>query len=225
MDKQLPIKAAEGSRKMLYLIIGAVLLCVGFLIGYSFTTQSSDGPYEQGMVAGWEAARVAIAESEIFPTEYTTMLTGTIIAVSQDSIEVKVPQMAQNPLEALTPTKRTISIGTETEIFLTTSLSEEEFTATEIKYQAEYDAWADSGLETDSPEPPREYKLEKMDSSELISGMTVWVTASENIATIASFEAVKISASKPEAQEDAMPEPEVVEEPEEEAEPIPDSEE
>ncbi|MCK4858383.1 MAG: hypothetical protein KAT58_10470 [candidate division Zixibacteria bacterium] len=142
---------------------------------------------------------MAIAESDLIPALETTVLTGTITAITPEKLEVEVLQVISNPLEQPAPTKRVVSLGADTKLFWATLFTEQESVAAEESYNKAHEAWQkqiDAGLEMDPPEPPGENKLEKIELSRLITGMTVKIIASENIATATSFEAIRIEASE-----------------------------
>lgn len=191
-----PGKAAGMSRHGMRWIVAAVLLLVAFLLGYTLGAIQVSRSYEQGLSAGWEKAKTAIADSGLLPSSETMTLNGTVSSVGSDYIEISVAQTVFNPLESPASLTRKVMIDADTEITKAIPLTAEERAAAEqdlFDKQEAYFAAVNAGQDV---EPPNfNIALEKTEAfslSDVEEGMAVTVTAEQDISVAGSFTASKI---------------------------------
>jgi hypothetical protein len=195
---KVPMAAANATRMATGIIVGLV---IGALAGYGAGRVSVGSPgsplspkkgsYEEG----YEAAKKKLAESGLFPVQNTETrtLSGTVKEVRSDSLVLSVELRSTNPLEELdAPKERVVAIGTDTKIISRKQKLPEKFQEEVNRFQK-----ALSSLETGAvpPSPPEPFETVELALKDIVTGMTVSVTADVNILTLAEFTAKEIAVS------------------------------
>jgi hypothetical protein len=109
------MNASHNAIRLLYAGIAVILLCAAYLIGYQ--NGKTGNVFDLGSTltgnryeAGYEAAHQKLIESKLIPSqpEKITSLSGRIISIDQNKIQIEVPQVILDPLSEPAPTNRDI---------------------------------------------------------------------------------------------------------------------
>ena len=190
-------------------LIFAVAFTMGFYMGKSIspkTVSSSKKPYQvtkdmaDTFESGWEAAKMKLDESGLFPQrgQGMTNLSGIVTSVSGNSFEMTSNYQPRNPLADVPPQTRTVLVTAQTQIVKRTAKSieqlEEERTAFEKEMDAQRDAMRDGSKPKDIARltPPERYLETNIDLNQIMQNQTVSVQADGDIEYADNITAVKI---------------------------------
>ena len=188
--------AKRGVHKMKKpFVSGIVILFVGLIIGYFFGTSSNSNnsglPAPAGCSAKLEKCSAQIENAKkFFPTvNDMRSLSGTVKKISGNIITLESAP-SPNPFEEI-PATRQITVTSNTKILKTEPKSAEQFDKEIAELKKSMSQQSDSqaaAIIAPTPFIEKELKVTDLKVGDMIS-----VTASENIKTLAKFDAVQIT--------------------------------
>jgi hypothetical protein len=199
-------KILSGTNKALLIICGLIILIAVFLAGLFWGQQASKMVYQQGYNDAWQYARQLIEDSGFFPPEPDEVfnLSGEIVEINENKqmITLQAEPYSSNPLADTGSLMRTVKLDENTAIVKNTEKSIEQFNAEQTEYNA---LIAGLGPEDEIPDPPLNYETEVVDFGSLKTGLTVNISAQENIKDADEFiaERIEIYISAPVVEEEA----------------------
>jgi hypothetical protein len=135
-------KIHNGSRWALIIVSSVIVLTAVFLGGLFWGQKSSESAYQQGYVAAWSAAKLAIDESGFFPPEFEEIfdMAGEImdINVKNHTLTMMAEPISDNPLAETGPAIRTIQISVDTVLSKKIPKDFEEYFAEQEAYDAQF---------------------------------------------------------------------------------------
>lgn len=200
MDQMPNLQTKTGAprRTILIIISNLVILSVGFFAGYSLNSSNGGSPVlgilggnpNNSYEAGWNAAKTKLEQSGILrsePNEIFT-ITGKIISVSGNKINLKSDPVVNNPLAEQAPEERIVTVTENTKIIKQTAKSPEKLAAEMEKYRQDT-----ANIEPGKiPPPPAAFTEEKLKISDLKTEDIISVASGQNIKMAAEFEASEI---------------------------------
>lgn len=196
------------------IVVPAIAAIVGVGIGYGWAMKGSvgaPGAAQKDMTACYEDATKKLMDAGIImPDNEVRSITGTVQAISGNTVTLAVPSLNRNPLSEPTPTTRTITIADGTMVTLRKERNMDEFMKEVDAYQkamferSESQTGPEGAASAPAKEiaPPQQYTETTITLSDIKVGMRVTVSAEADILRAEQITATSFSVIE-RAMEDA----------------------
>lgn len=197
-DSVIPAVRKRSGRNTL-LAVAFAMLIIGYIAGAYLDGAKS---YQRGLNDGMTSARQALAdkfEKAGFSASETPIqeISGTVVSISGNVIEVEAPQYITNPLADPAPTVRRVTVPEGVAVTARRQFSAQEMQEAFAKHrreQIDFDLAVSSGASPASiPVPPKLYEERTTTLADITPGMTVIVMANENILRAESITATGVA--------------------------------
>ncbi|MEK7606624.1 MAG: hypothetical protein AAB444_00265 [Patescibacteria group bacterium] len=167
----------------------------GILITLPFATTKISPQYDEGFQAGFEDARLKLAQANILPPEQEelTSISGIIISIRDNVLQIQANPTVLNPLEPPAPVDRTILISPTTALSRLIQKSPEAFSKEQTAWIA---AFSKRKPGEAPPLPPSPAAEQTITIADIKTGDRITATADQNIKMLQKFEAKTITISQ-----------------------------
>ncbi len=182
------MKRSYGHISVAMILSALIGFGAGLMIVFPFSGTTIGSQYQRGFEAGFEDARLKLAESGLLPVEpeELTAISGIVTAVKGSVITLKSEPVTLNPLAPPAPIERSILLTSDTKLTRLTPKAADQFSR-------EQNAWVASLSKLKTGEKPADPPASKLETSaalsEITSGVRLTVHSDLNIKMLRKIEA------------------------------------